>query len=148
MCCCVHQLVLRIALEYKFPITKLTPLCRSRVQRVTKRIDLLDFFSIARLIALMLAIDLPGFCLPMRCASSTDPVAKNLLTRARMVCFEGLPCLLALLTTQVKMFHKLCLSKWNWFCFGIKPNHLNPLFYTIFFVVSHLATFYTVQTML
>ena len=59
----------------------------------SRRIDLFGLFSIARLIASMLAVDLPVFCLPLRGASSTDQVSKNLLTIARMVCFEGLPCL-------------------------------------------------------
>ena len=60
-------------------------------------------FSIARLIASMLAIDLPVFCLPLLGTPSQTRFLKNLLTMlttARMVCF-------AMFVIQVKMFNKL-----------------------------------------
>ena len=100
-------------------------------------------FSIAGLITSMLAVDLPVFCLPLW--GEVHPAQYQFSktchpTTSRMACFWGL----AIFAIQVKVFHKLCRSEWNWSCFGVKRNHLNPLFYTIFLVVNHLGTFYTI----
>ena len=71
----------------------------------------------------------------------TDPVFKNLLTNCSQ---DGLFWGLAMFAIQIKMFLKLCRSKWNWFCFDPNQNHLNQLFtlYFLFWAILKYFTYY------